>query len=93
MDSDHIEDSANKTGDNIQDKVQETVGHVAGDHASGAERVAGQIAGAGQDLYGQAKDQLRNAAGQVEQIRDYPLSALLLAGVAGFVAGVLFRRA
>jgi uncharacterized protein YjbJ (UPF0337 family) len=94
MDSDHHEGSADETGFNLAgSKIQETVTGALGDQAARADGLAGQVVQAGQNLYAEAKDHLRDAAEQVEQVKDYPLTSLLLAGVAGFIAGVFFRRA
>ena len=56
MDTDRIKGAAQDFGG----KVQETVGRVAGDQKTQVEGVVRQIVGQGQDLYGQAKDTVRD---------------------------------
>lgn len=57
MNSDRIEGAAKDIGG----RIEEAVGRVTGSEQSRAEGVARQIAGKGQNLYGQAKDGIRDA--------------------------------
>jgi len=63
MDSDRIKGSAKELGG----KIEETAGHVTGSDETRADGVARQIEGKGQNLYGQAKDGLRDTADLAEQ--------------------------
>jgi uncharacterized protein YjbJ (UPF0337 family) len=63
MDSDRIKGSAKELGG----KMEETAGHVMGNDEARADGVARQIEGKGQNLYGQAKDGLRDTANLAEQ--------------------------
>ena len=63
MDSDRIEGSAKAIGGN----VEEAVGRFFDDNGMRASGIARQIEGEGQNLYGQAKDSLRNAREQVDR--------------------------
>jgi uncharacterized protein YjbJ (UPF0337 family) len=107
MDTDRIKGTAKELGG----KIEEAAGHLTGNDETRADGVARQIEGKGQNLYGQAKDGLRDTAdmaGQAydegrryvkrnsrevgENIGKHPLTSLLLAGVVGFLAGVVVRR-
>lgn len=64
MDTDRIKGAAQDFGG----KVQETAGRVFGDQSTQAEGIVRQVAGKGQNYYGQAKDQLSDAA---DTVSDY----------------------
>lgn len=57
MDSDRIKGAAKDVGG----RIEETFGHATGNQQTRAEGVARQIEGKGQNLYGQAKDGMRDA--------------------------------
>ena len=63
MDLDRIKGTAKEFGG----KIEETVGNAVGDERTRASGVGNQIAGKGQNLYGQAKDTLREAGDRAEQ--------------------------
>jgi uncharacterized protein YjbJ (UPF0337 family) len=66
MDSDRIKGTAKEFGG----KLEETVGHATGNQDTRAEGIARQIEGKGQNLYGQAKDGLRDAGDLAEKMYD-----------------------
>jgi uncharacterized protein YjbJ (UPF0337 family) len=66
MDSDRIKGTAKELGG----KVEEAAGRIVGHDETRADGVARQIEGKGQNLYGQAKDGLRDAADLTEQAYD-----------------------
>lgn len=63
MDSDRIEGAAKAFGG----KVEQTVGHAVGDDDMRASGIARELEGKGQNIYGQAKDNLRDAGERVER--------------------------
>lgn len=87
------------TAKNLAGKAQQGVGHVAGDLKTQVEGVVNQAAGATQDLYGQAKDGVQDAAKVVQQgaldvedyirhaIEDRPYTTALVALCVGLVLG------
>jgi uncharacterized protein YjbJ (UPF0337 family) len=119
MDSDRIEGSAKEIGGKIEELAGKAIDH----EETRADGVGLQIEGKAQNLYGQAKDNLRDAGDRAERalrqtgnlaeqvldegqhharrasdavegtVTDHPARALLLALSAGFLVGVLFRRA
>lgn len=66
MDTDRIKGAAKEFGG----KLEEAAGHVTGNQDIRAEGVARQIEGKGQNLYGQAKDGLRDAGDLAGQMYD-----------------------
>ncbi len=88
MNTDRIEGTVDKA----VGKVQEAAGNVLDDEGMRAEGVARQVSGAAQDLYGQACDQVKGVACQVaHKVEQNPMAALLVAGLAGYVLGLLSR--
>jgi ElaB/YqjD/DUF883 family membrane-anchored ribosome-binding protein len=83
---DHAADPADQTG--------ESVSAFADDAKTQAENLAGQAAVAAQHAYGQARDQVRQAATTVARsVEQQPLVALLIGGfVCGVVGFLLARR-
>lgn len=73
MDPDRIKGAAQDIGG----KVQEAAGKVFGDTSTQTEGIVRQVAGKGQNYYGQAKDNLSSAAGTVT---DYASQAYRTAG-------------
>ncbi|RYC30416.1 CsbD family protein [Lichenibacterium minor] len=61
MDMDRLKGGAQEVGG----KIQEVAGRLTGDHGTQAEGVVREVAGAAQNLYGQAKDGVRDATGAV----------------------------
>lgn len=69
--------------------VQDAVGQVA-DKATAA---FGQLSDQARDVYGRASDNVRDVAGRVDPfVKDQPYVALAIAGVAGFIAGMLMNN-
>ena len=66
MATDRIKGAAKECGG----KLEEAAGHVTGNQDIRAEGVARQIEGKGQNLYGQAKDGLRDAGDLAGQMYD-----------------------
>lgn len=58
MDTDRIKGAAQQIGG----KVQDVAGRLGGDHALRGEGIANEVAGTAKNLYGQAKDGLRDAS-------------------------------
>ena len=73
MDPDRIKGAAQDIGG----KVQDTAGKVFGDTSTQAEGIVRQVAGKGQNYYGQAKDGLSSAA---DTVTDYANQAYRTAG-------------
>lgn len=118
MDPDRIKGAAK----DFAGKIEEAVGTTVNDEPTRASGVGRQIEGKTQNLYGQAKDNLRDARSQAERalrdggdlaeqavgegarvarhaaddlrraIADRPGLSLLVAGVVGFLTGVVVRR-
>ena len=63
MDSDRIKGAAKEFGG----KIEEAVGHAVGDESTRASGVGRQIEGKGQNLCGQAKDNLRDVGDRAER--------------------------
>jgi ElaB/YqjD/DUF883 family membrane-anchored ribosome-binding protein len=78
---------------NLADGTKASASVFADDAKTQVEELAGQATVAAQHAYGQARDQVREAAtvvaGSVEQ---QPLIALLIAGFVGGVLGFLLAR-
>jgi uncharacterized protein YjbJ (UPF0337 family) len=98
------EDRVMGTARNLGGRAQEGVGRMTGDTKTQAEGVINQAAGAAQDLYGQAKDGVSDAATAVRQgavtAEDYirhtiekrPYTTALVALGIGLLIGHLGRR-
>ena len=98
------EDRIVGTARNLGGKAQEGLGRVAGDTKTQAEGVVNQVAGAAQDLYGQARDSAADATQAVRQgasdIEDYvrhtiearPYTTALVALCVGLLIGRMGRR-
>lgn len=89
MNGDRVEGTVNKA----VGRVQEAAGVLTGDAENRGEGVARQVSGAAQDLYGQACDQLKEVTGDLaSRVERNPIGALAVAGLVGYVLGVLSRR-
>ncbi len=89
MNGDRVEGTVNKAAG----RVQEAVGALTGNDEHRGEGVARQVQGAAQDLYGQACDQVKEVTGDLAaRVERNPLGALAVAGLVGYVLGVLSRR-
>ena len=100
MDEDRIVGTAR----NLSGKAQEGLGRVLGDVKMQAEGVINQAAGTAQDLYGQAKENVSEAAEVVRQgamdaegyirhtIEKRPYTAVLVALCVGWLMGRIGRR-
>ena len=82
MDENRIEGTAR----NIGGKIQDAVGAVTGDTATQARGQADRVAGAAQNAYGQAVDEVRDFTS------DKPFVALLSAMGIGVTLGILLAR-
>lgn len=98
MDRDRIRGTAQQVGG----KLRDVAGQVTGDRRLRAEGIVDEVVGGVRDLYGQAKDGLRDAAGSrhglgrtvgaVEhRVEDHPLMGLMVAGTVGCLLGVLLH--
>lgn len=88
MNTDQIEGKVRK----VAGKVEEKVGELVGDTGARAEGIANQVAGAAQDAYGQARDQVQDmACGVSRKVEENPMVAVLLAGAVGYLLGMLSR--
>ena len=90
MDNDLSEDHAA----NLADRTKASASAFADDAKTQVEELAGQATVAAQHAYGQARDQVREAATVVARsVEQQPLIALLIAGfVCGVVGFLLARR-
>ncbi len=98
------EDRVIGTARNLGGKVQEGYGRVTGDTQSQAEGLKNQVAGAAQDLYGQAKDTAADAAQAVRKgasdaedfvrrtIEQRPYTTAVAALCIGWLIGRMGRR-
>ena len=98
------EDRIVGTARNLGGKAQEGLGRVTGDVKMQAEGVINQAAGTAQDLYGQAKENVSEAAEVVRQgamdaegyirhtIEKRPYTAVLVALCVGWLMGRIGRR-
>ena len=78
------------TAQRLGGRVQEGIGDLAGDARTQAEGVARQAYGSAQQAYGAVRDNAGQGVDMLsEQVRNYPLGALLLAGAIGFLIGRL----
>jgi uncharacterized protein YjbJ (UPF0337 family) len=89
---------------NLGGQAQEGLGRMTGDKKSQADGVINQAAGAAQDLYGQAKDSVTDAAAAARQgavtaedflrqtIEKRPYTAALAALCVGWLIGRIGRR-
>jgi len=88
MNNDRIEGTVEKA----VGKVQEAAGKVMNDDGHRIEGMARQVSGTAQDLYGQAYDQVKSVAcDMAERVEKNPMGAVLVAGLAGYVLGLLSR--
>jgi uncharacterized protein YjbJ (UPF0337 family) len=98
------EDRVMGTARNLGGQAQEGFGRVTGDARSQAEGAVNRAAGAAQDLYGQAKDSVSDAAAALSQgamtaedyvrqtIEQRPYTAAFAALCVGWLIGRLRRR-
>ena len=77
----------------VTEQVRDAAGTMAASAKTQTEDVARQAAGAARDAYGPVQDQARDVAAAVsESVQRQPLIALLAAGVAGGLLGLLLAR-
>lgn len=100
MDEDRITGTAN----DLKGQMKEGIGDFTGDTKMQAGGRADQIRGAAQQTMGQARDAVRDAADAVqdraatigeyldETIHERPLTALMAAGVVGYILSLLIHR-
>jgi uncharacterized protein YjbJ (UPF0337 family) len=78
------------TAQRVAGKVQEGVGNLTGDARTQAEGSARQVYGSAQQAYGGLRDSASHGVEAMqEQVRNYPLGALMLAGALGYIIGRL----
>jgi uncharacterized protein YjbJ (UPF0337 family) len=92
MDENRLEGTAR----NLGGKVEEGVGRATGDVKTQSKGMTDQVAGAAQDVYGQAADATRTRAGKVDQwlrnaIEIQPYTSALVALGIGWLLGRLRR--
>lgn len=100
MDPDRIKGAAN----DVAGKIESGAGKITGDSNTQASGMAREAAGKVQNLYGQAKDATRDAAGAAVDyakgpgadalagaVRQNPGGSLLIAALAGFALALLMR--
>ena len=89
MDNDLSEDHAA----NLADRTKSSASAFADDAKTQVEELAGQATVAAQHAYGQARDQVREAATVVARsVEQQPLITLLIAGIVCGVVGFLLAR-
>ena len=91
------------TAKNVGGKVEEGFGRVTGNTKTQVDGIANQAVGAGQDLYGQARDTAADAAGAARDsaaslekwlrhtIETQPYTTVLIAGGVGWLLGRMHR--
>jgi uncharacterized protein YjbJ (UPF0337 family) len=80
------------TAKNVGGKIEEGLGRIAGDAQTQLKGQAGQVAGAAEDLYGQAKDAASNATDIVRRtIEEQPYKAVAIALAVGWLLGRTHR--
>ena len=78
------------TAQRVGGRMQETVGQVTGDTRAQVEGAARRVYGSAQHAYGTIRDNAEQGVEILtEQVRTYPLGALLVAGVLGYLIGRL----
>jgi len=92
MDENRFEGSAR----NLGGKVEEAVGRATGDVKTQAKGMANQVAGAAQDVYGQAADATRTGVFQLDRwvrnaIETQPYTTTLIALGLGWLLGRMHR--
>ncbi len=71
-------------------QVQEGLGSITGDNRQEAQGLRRQVAGRAQQMYGDAKDTMRNATDQVSRnVSEHPVRSLLIAGAVGWAAALI----
>ncbi|HLU91766.1 MAG TPA: CsbD family protein [Pedomonas sp.] len=89
MNQDRMEGTL-KTG---MGRAQEGLGNLTGDREQQSQGARRQLAGRAQELYGDARDTVRNATDQVSRnVADHPVRSLLIAGAVGWAAALLSGR-
>ena len=89
MNKTHIEDAAAS----MADEIKATVGTIASDARTQMEDLASQATGTAEQVYGQARDQVRGAAtAAATYVERQPLVALMATGLICGVAGFLLAR-
>jgi len=92
MDENRLEGTAR----NLRGKVEEGVGRATGDVKTQAKGMANEVAGAAQDVYGQAADATRTGALKLDQwvrnaIETQPYTSTLVALGIGWFLGRMHR--
>ena len=78
---------------NLADRTKASASGFADDAKTQVEELAGQATAAAQHAYGQARDQVREAATVVARsVEQQPLITLLIAGIVCGVVGFLLAR-
>lgn len=81
------------TFQNVAGRLEDAAGGVMGDTKTQIEGKARQVAGKIQSAYGEAADQASDVAASVSRgVEQQPWTALLIAGVVGYVLGWLTHR-
>ncbi len=87
------EDKLSGAGNEIGGRVKEAAGALSGNASMKAEGMYDQAVGGAQRALGDAKDAAREGGRVVSRtVEEQPLSALLAAGLVGFVVGYLVSR-
>ncbi len=77
----------------LTSKVQGAAGDILGDRKAHVEGAAREVPVQAQKTYGQAKEVARSTAAQVGRgVEQQPITALFIAGVIGYVLGLLTAR-
>ncbi len=89
VDLNHVEGTAK----DMAGKVEEKFGAATGSRDTEARGHARQAEGQAQNLYGEAVDQLKDAACEVTRAVEHnPFGALLVAGAVGYILAAITRR-
>ncbi|OYX82234.1 MAG: hypothetical protein B7Y75_06580 [Azorhizobium sp. 35-67-5] len=89
MNSDNVTGMATEAGG----RVKEAAGAITGSNSLRGEGLYDQAVGGAQRAYGDAKDMAKEGTRKVSRtVEDKPMSAILVAGLAGFVVGFLIAR-
>lgn len=84
------EENITGTAQRLGGRVQEAVGHMTGDTRTQVEGAARRAYGSAQHAYGTIRDNAEQGVEMLtEQVRAYPMGALLLAGALGYLLGRL----
>ena len=93
MDTDRVTGTAKE----MFGKAERAVGDIAGDGKTSASGAARQAEGIAENVLGQAKDSVRNFAGQAgevvaDSVQENPGSSLLMAGFIGLALGYVLAK-